>query len=132
MDGTGIGTINNFETRHQNSKGGEYYILTSSKPTSKKFIEPLTTNPSKKRKITLAILIVAVSLSVAIEIGYATSLAQGYSSTASLHKQTVCTGKVLDLSQKGVIGDVGGFSGAIYECTHTKYADSIYGNVINT
>jgi hypothetical protein len=125
-DGAGISTINNFETRHQNSKGGEYYILTS-KPTSKKFIEPLTTNPSKKRKITLAILIVAVSLSVAIEIGYATSLAQGYTSSADLYKQTVCTGKVQELAQKGVIRDVGGFTGGIYECTHTKYADSIYG-----
>jgi hypothetical protein len=107
--------------------------LTSSKPTSsKKFIESLATNPSKTRKITLATLIVAVSLSVAIEIGYATSLAQGYSSPADSSKQTLCTGKVLGLSQKGIIRDVGGFSGAIYECTHTKYADSIYGNVTNT
>jgi hypothetical protein len=48
--------------------------LTSSKPTSKNFVESLATNPSKIRKITLATLIVAVSLSVAIEIGYATSL----------------------------------------------------------
>jgi hypothetical protein len=106
--------------------------LTSSKPTSKKVIESHTTNPSKKRKITLAIIIVAVSLSVAIEIGYATASTQGYTSSADSYKQTVCTGKVLELSQKGVIRDVGGFSGAIYECTHTKYADSIYGNVINT
>jgi hypothetical protein len=106
--------------------------LTSSKPTSKKVIETLTTNPNKKRKITLVILIVAVSLSVAIEIGYAASLAQGYSSAADSYKQTLCTGKVLELSQKGIIRDVGGFSGAIYECTHTKYADSIYGNVTNT
>ena len=38
----------------------------------------------------------------------------------------------VELSQKGLIRDVGGFSGGIYECMHTKYADSIYGNVINT
>ena len=56
--------------------------MTSSKPTSKKFIESLATNPSKIRKITLATLILAVSLSVAIEIGYATSLVQGYSTKA--------------------------------------------------
>ncbi|MFY9872324.1 MAG: hypothetical protein WAK17_21655 [Candidatus Nitrosopolaris sp.] len=49
--GTGNRTTKTFETRRQNSKGGENYILTS-KPTSKKFIEPLATNPSKKRKIT--------------------------------------------------------------------------------
>ena len=106
--------------------------MTSSKPTSKKFIEPVTTNPSKIRKITLATLIVAVSLSVAIEIGYTTSLAQGYSSSADSYKQTLCVGKVQELSQKGIIRDVGGFSGAIYECTHTKYANSIYGDVLTT
>jgi hypothetical protein len=106
--------------------------LTSSKPTSKNFIESLATNPSKIRKITLATLIVAVSLSVAIEIGYATSLAQAYSSSADSYKQTLCTGKVQELAQKCIIRDVGGFSGAIYECTHTKYADSIYRNVTNT
>ena len=104
--------------------------MTSSKPTSKNFISSPATNPSKIRKITLATLIVAVSLSVAIEIGYATSLAQGYSSDS--YKQILCTGKVQELSQKGIIRDVGGFSGAIYECTHTKYADSIYGNLTNT
>jgi hypothetical protein len=103
--------------------------MNSSNTTSKKFIKSLTTNPSKIRKITLAILIVAVSLSVAIEIGYTTSLVQGYSSAADSYKQTLCAGKVQELSQKGIIRDVGGFSGAIYECTHTKYADSIYGNV---
>jgi hypothetical protein len=106
--------------------------LTSSKPTSsKKFIESPATHQSKIRKITLATLIVAVSLLVAIEIGYTTSLAQGYTSSADSHKQTVCTGKVQELSQKGIIRDVGGFSGAVYECTHTKYAGSIYGNVIS-
>ena len=60
------------------------------------------------------------------------ALAQGYTSSADSYKQTVCTGNVLELSQKGLIRDVGGFSGGIYECMHTKYADSIYGNVINT
>jgi hypothetical protein len=102
--------------------------LTSSKPTSK-IIESLTTHQSKIRKITLATLIVAVSLSVAIGIGYTASFAQGYTSSADSYKQTVCTDKVQELSQKGIIRDVGGFSGAVYECTHTKYAGSIYGNV---
>jgi hypothetical protein len=85
--------------------------------------------PSEIRKITLATLILAVSLSVAIEIGYTASLAHGYTSSAESYRQTLCTGRVQELSQKGIIPDVGGFSGAIYECTHTKYVDSIYGNV---
>ena len=104
--------------------------MTSWRLTSN-FIESLATNPSKIRKITLAVLIVVVSLSVAIEIGYTTSLVQGYSTKADSYKLSACTGKVQELSQKGIIRDVGGFSGAIYECTHTKYADSIYGNVTN-
>jgi len=124
-DGAGISTINNFETRHQNERRWKVNIDII-KTNLKKFTESLATNPSKIRKITLASLIVAVSLSVAIEIGYATSLAQGYSFSADSYKQTLCTGKVQKLSQKGIIHDVGGFSGAIYECTHTKYADSIY------
>jgi hypothetical protein len=75
--------------------------LTSSKPTSKNFIESLATNPSKIRKLTLATLIVAVSLSVAIEIGYATSLAQGYSSSADSYKQILCTGRYKSYLKKG-------------------------------
>ncbi|HXX96948.1 MAG TPA: hypothetical protein VEL11_07525 [Candidatus Bathyarchaeia archaeon] len=94
--------------------------MTSSKPMSKKFIGSFATNQSKIRKITLAALIVAVSLSVAIEIAYTTSLAQGYTSSANSYRQTLCTGKVLELFQKGIIPDVGKFSGGIYECTHTK------------
>jgi len=105
--------------------------MNSSKPTSKKSIDSLTANPNKIRKITLGVLIVAVSLSVAIEIGYTASLVQGYSTKADSYKLSACTGKVQELSQKGIIRDVGGFSGAVYECTHTKYASSIYGNVTN-
>jgi len=61
--------------------------LTSSIPTStKKFI---ATTSRKIRKIALATLIVAVSLSVAVEIGYTASFAQGYSSSADSYKQTL-------------------------------------------
>ena len=116
-----LGSALSTTSKHQNWKGGENYTMNSSKTTSKKFIKSLTTNPNKIRKTTLAIFIVAVSLSVAIEIGYTTSLAQGYTSN-----ETVCTGKVQELSQKGIIRDVGGFSSAVYECTHTKYVGSIY------
>ena len=105
--------------------------MTTSNPTRKKLIKTLTTHPSKKGRIILTILIVAVTLSVAVEIGYVTSLAQGYSSTTDSHIQTACTGKVLDLSQKGIIRDVGGFSGGIYQCIHTRFANSIYGDVIS-
>jgi hypothetical protein len=51
-----------------------------------------------------------------LEIGFTTTLASGYN-TIDLYKQTLCTGKALDFGQKGVIRDVGGFNGAIYEYT---------------
>ena len=71
--------------------------MTSSKLTSN-FIESLAINTSKIRKITLATLILAVSLSVAIEIGYTTSLVQAYSTKGDSYKLSACTGKVQELS----------------------------------
>lgn len=53
------------------------------------------TVPVRKGKITLTFLVVAVSLSIAIEIGFATALTQGYSSNTNSYKPTLCTGKVL-------------------------------------
>jgi hypothetical protein len=75
----------------------------------------------KKRKSILVIIGTVVSPSVvaAAGIGFATTLAS-CDSTTDLYKQTLCRGKALDFAQKGVIPDVGGFNGAIYECTHMK------------
>lgn len=85
----------------------------------------------KKRKRILVIICTIVSLSVVAVagIGFTTTLASG--DTTDLYKQTLCTGKALDFAQKGVIRDVGGFNGAIYECTHMKYANSIYGDIVS-
>ena len=57
-------------------------------------------------------------------IGFTTTHASGYNNTTDLYKQTQCTGKALDFGQRGVISHVGGFNGAIYECTYMKYANS--------
>jgi hypothetical protein len=81
----------------------------------------------------LVIIGTIVSLSVVVTatgIGFATAIASG-DSTTYLYKQTLCTGKALDFAQNGVIRDVGGFNGAIYECTHMKYTNSIYGDVVS-
>jgi hypothetical protein len=37
-----------------------------------------------------------------------------------------CTSKVLELAQKGIVRDVGGYYGAIYECTHMHGLSSVY------
>lgn len=94
----------------------------------------VTTNKSKRRRITLVALLLAVSLTVAIaiEIGFAASFLHGYVSTAGTYKHSLCTAKVLGLSQKGVIRDAAGFDGAIHECVQMNYINSIYGNVFST
>jgi len=63
-------------------------------------------------------------------IGFTTTHASGYNNTTDLYKQTQCTGKALDFGQRGVIRHVGGFNGAIYECTYMKYANSTDGDVV--
>jgi hypothetical protein len=42
-------------------------------------------------------------------------------------KLTNCTIKVLELAQKGIVREVGGYNGAIYECTHMHGLSSVYG-----
>jgi len=106
----------------------------SSKQKSRDSLESVATAvPYKKRKITLAILIIAVSVSIAIEIGFTTIHTQGSASAPmDSYKHALCTAKILDLSQKGVIRDAGGFNGGIYECMHMNSGNSIYGDVLST
>ena len=62
----------------------------TSKQTSKESLESVAiTVPTKRRKITLAVLIIAVSLSVAIEFGVAPALTQGYSTPADSYKKYI-------------------------------------------
>ena len=79
----------------------------------------------KKIRVTLTILTTVTSLSVVLGIGFAAALSSDYGS----YKHTVCMEKVLDFAQKAVIREAGGFSGSIYECTHMKYVNSIYGTL---
>ncbi|MGB7955487.1 MAG: hypothetical protein WCF23_16040 [Candidatus Nitrosopolaris sp.] len=46
---------------------------------------------------------------------------------SSSMKLTNCTSKVLELAQKGIVREVGGYYGAIYECTHMHGLSSLYG-----
>lgn len=103
---------------------------------SKDSLESVATAfPYNKRKIALAIIITAVSVSIAIEIGFIAIHTKGYSSasaTMDSYKNALCTTKILDLSQKGVIRDAAGFNGGIFECMHVSSANSIYGDVFST
>jgi hypothetical protein len=106
--------------------------MTSRQKSKDPLESAVTAIPYKKRKITLAILIIAASISIAIEIGFSATFSKGYGSTTDSYKHALCTAKILDLSQKGVIRDGGGFNGGIYECMHMNSANSIYGDVLST
>jgi hypothetical protein len=81
----------------------------TSRQKSKDSLESAATAVTyKKRKITLAILIIAVSVSIAIEFGFSATFSQGYGPSTDSYKHALCTAKILDLSQKGVIRDTGG------------------------
>jgi len=106
--------------------------MTSRQKSKDPLESAVTAVPYKKRKKTLAILIIAVPASIAIEIGFAVTFSQSYGSTTNSYKHALCTAKILELSQKGVIRDAGGFNGGIYECMHMNSANSIYGDVLST
>ena len=77
-----------------------------------------------RRILTILVTIVPLSI-VLLGVGLATGLSSYYNS-GDLYKQAVCPNKVLSLAQKGVIRDVGGFHGAIFECSQIRWSDSIY------
>jgi hypothetical protein len=72
-----------------------------------------------------AFVIVGIVLTTILVFGIATPLSSSESSSDTKNK--ICTVKVLELAQKGIIRDVGGYNGAIYECTHVKGWSSVYG-----
>ena len=83
---------------------------------------------SGETKTKYVIVIVGIVLSIIlvfgiVDIGLGTGMLSRYSST----KNAICTSKVLELAQKGMIRDVGGYYGAIYECTHMHGFSSVYG-----
>jgi hypothetical protein len=71
------------------------------------------------------IVIGAIVLTIILAFGVATGLSTGLPSSSMKH--TNCTSKVLELAQKGLVREIGGYYGAIYECTHMLSLSSIYG-----
>lgn len=60
---------------------------------------------------------------VGIGIGLGTGVPAAHYPT----KNAICTSKVLELARMGVIRELGGFNGAVYECIHMHGFSSIYG-----
>jgi hypothetical protein len=89
-------------------------------------IELRRSTVSKSSKKTKSIILIGViGLTIIVAFGVATGISTGL--TSSPMKLTNCTSKVLELAQKGMIREVAGYNGAIYECTHMHGLSSVYG-----
>jgi hypothetical protein len=86
-----------------------------------------STVSKSSKKIKSLIVIGAIVLTIILAFGVATAM--GTSLPSSPMKNANCTSKVLELAQKGMVREVGGYNGAIYECTHMHGLSSIYGEV---
>jgi hypothetical protein len=89
-------------------------------------LRPAVSKTSRKTKSIIVIGGIVLSCIVGIGIA-ATALSTALPSSSSPTKNAICTAKVLELAQKGVIREVNGYSGAIYECTHMHGLSSVYG-----
>jgi hypothetical protein len=88
----------------------------------------------------MKLLIAVASLSVVLLIGISiaaegrpspttttsTTTSTNYNGGSSNYKQTACLNKVLELGQRGIISDVGGFNGGLFECSQIQWSGSIY------
>ena len=82
----------------------------------------------------LTLLVTVASLSVVLAVGISITAAglsanQPNGSTSSSYKQMTCLDKVLEFGQEGIVRDVGGFNGGLFECSQIQWSDSIYGAV---
>ena len=74
----------------------------------------------------LTLLVTVASLSaILLVVGTSISAANNYNSGSSYKKMT-CLDKVLEFGQEGVIRDIGGFNGGLFECSQIQWAGSIY------
>ena len=83
---------------------------------------------------TLTLLITMASLSAILLVGISISAAAGLSpannyNSGSSYKQTRCLDKVLEFGQEGIVRDIGGFNGALLECSQIQWSGSVYGVV---
>jgi hypothetical protein len=84
--------------------------------------KPVSMSSGKTKSM---IVIGGIVLTIIVVVGMATPLSSSVSSSDTKH--AICTVKVLELAQNGIIRDSGGYNGAIYECTHMTGWSSVYG-----
>ena len=80
----------------------------------------------------LTLLVTVASLSaILLVVGTSISAAAGQSpannyNSGSSYKKMTCLDKVLEFGQEGIIRDIGGFNGGLFECSQIQWAGSIY------
>ena len=79
----------------------------------------------------LTLLVTVASLSAILLVGTSISAAAGPSpannyNSGSSYKKMTCLNKVLEFGQEGIIRDIGGFNGGLFECSQIQWAGSIY------
>jgi hypothetical protein len=83
------------------------------------------------KSLTLAVTVASL-LAVLLVTGSSISAAAGASpannyNSVSSYKKMTCLDKVLEFAQEGIIRDIGGFNGGLFECAHIQWTGSIYG-----
>jgi hypothetical protein len=79
----------------------------------------------KKLKKVLTTIMPILVLSVLAGLGTITALSGDYNNSSS-YKQATCLSKVIKFAQNGIIRDIGGFTGALSECSQIQWHGSIY------
>jgi hypothetical protein len=88
----------------------------------------------EKKKImakSITLLVTVASLSAILAVGIGISAVAGLSpannyNSGSSYKKMTCLDKVLEFGQEGLVRDVGGFNGALFECSQIQWSGSIY------
>jgi hypothetical protein len=91
----------------------------------------------EKKKImskSLTLLVTVASLSAVLLVGASISAAASLSpannyNSGSSYKKMTCLDKVLEFGQEGIVRDIGGFNGGLFECSQIQWSGSIYGLV---
>lgn len=84
-------------------------------------------NSSTTTIIISGIIMAAVILGFSVIPSLTTSLSRGHYTDVSQLKRALCTSKVLELAQKGMVRDTVSYYSALSECMAMKSTGSIYG-----
>lgn len=89
-------------------------------------LRPIVSKRNRKTKVIIVIGGIVLSSIIGISIAV-TTVSTGLPHSDSSTKKAICTAKVLELAQKGIVREVERYYGAIYECTNMHGLSPVYG-----